>query len=340
MVHHPHGRLGDAGGELVDLDAVELIDIDLGKGSGLQVQLARGIERLQHRDLEQAQFAIGDDQEVAAAAGRVEQVQACQLVLGGAQGRLAAPLEVQDAGQLGAQVVEEERLNDLQDILFGGVVGALLAALLGVHHRLEQGAEDGRADLLPAEAAGLEQALAHGSVEVGDRQDLGEEVAVDVGEAVEILVQALLPLVGRSVQHLEQVDQLGAQVRAVLGRAVLNVGLQQAQLIEDPGVVGEQAEQQAHQQPFQRMAVIAGCLQRVVKLAHQLGGDDVDRVLILEDTLFDADDEAERLDMIGQIRQGEPSFLACVQVDQMEGLEVADQNVARKLVVLQTREVV
>ena len=43
VVHHPHGRLGDAGGELIDLDAVELIDIDLGKGSGLQVQLARGI---------------------------------------------------------------------------------------------------------------------------------------------------------------------------------------------------------------------------------------------------------------------------------------------------------
>lgn len=54
----------------------------------------------------------------------------------------------------------------------------------------------------------------------------------------------------------------------------------------------------------------------------------------------DADDEAERLDVVGQVRQREPGLFARVQIGQMEGLEVADHDVAWELVVLQARKVV
>ena len=63
--------------------------------------------------------------------------------------------------ELGAQVVEEQRPDQLEDVLFAGVVRAEVAARLGVHDRLEQRAEDGRADLAPVQSGGVEQALAH-----------------------------------------------------------------------------------------------------------------------------------------------------------------------------------
>jgi hypothetical protein len=83
--------------------------------------------------LDLAHLLVGDDEEVAAAAGRVEdpdprhalaQVQQLDLVVA----RLL---------QLRAQVVEEQRVQHLEDVGHAGVVHAQLAALLVVGDGLD-----------------------------------------------------------------------------------------------------------------------------------------------------------------------------------------------------------
>ena len=94
-------------------------------------------------------------------------------------------------------------------------MSTLSAALGGFHHRLEQRAEDGRRNRGPVEQASVNQALAHFSVKIGDAQRCGEQRAVDIREARQVLVELGLPPIFRRVQNLKQPRQIGAEVAAV-----------------------------------------------------------------------------------------------------------------------------
>src|SRR6185437_10105615 len=85
VVHHPHRCLGNAPRELSQLRAVELIHVDPGKlrnvqqSAELTISIPLIVDQLSDEfDLQQAQFSIGDDQEVAAAAGRIEEPHAAK----------------------------------------------------------------------------------------------------------------------------------------------------------------------------------------------------------------------------------------------------------------------
>jgi len=80
VIHHPHRDFCDARGKFLDLDAVELIDIDLGVEINVGDALLR-MQFLQHRRFKLAQFAIGDDKKIAAAAGGIEEGQAAELFM-------------------------------------------------------------------------------------------------------------------------------------------------------------------------------------------------------------------------------------------------------------------
>ena len=334
VVHDPQRDFRNTGRELAELDAVELIDIHAG-------QVRHGAKLSKDVDLKQAQFPIGDDEEVAAAAGRVEESQLAQLLLESQQIDAAAvvPTGLQ-AREFGTQVVQEQRLDDLQDVLFGGVVGALGAALRRLHDRLEQRPEDGRRDVRPIEAAGVEQRRPHGRVEERDGQWPVEQGAVDVGEAGEVFVEGCLALGFRGVQHLEQFSQPRAGVRAILAGAGFDEVQEDVARLEDAGVVGEQAEDDAHQEAFQVVALVARGGERVVQQPHQLGGFDVGRVLIAEGAALHAEDEAEFLDVGVQVGERKGGGVSFVEVVQLEGLEVADQDVAGTLVLGQGVDVV
>jgi hypothetical protein len=114
-------------------------------------------------ELEVSQFAVGDDDEVAAAAGGVHVADAAELVAELAQPVGFVLAEGLDVFELGAELVEEERVEGLEDVLFGGVVLAELPAGLGVAHGLEHRAEDGWADGLPVPVARVE----HRGTELG-----------------------------------------------------------------------------------------------------------------------------------------------------------------------------
>ena len=91
------------------------------------------------------------------------------------------------------------------------------------------------------------------------RQGFLEQPAVDVGQFGQLLVQGALAFLDRGVQYLKQAPDPQAQVGAV-GRGALRDQVVEGLAREDAGVVGEQAEQQPHQQQLQRVAFVAGGL--------------------------------------------------------------------------------
>ena len=241
--------------------------------------------------------------------------------------------------EIGAQVVQEQRLDHLQDVLLGRVVRPLRAALLRLHHRLEQRAEDRGRDVRPVEAAGVQQRPAHRRVEGGNAQRPLEQRAVDIGEPGKVLVERLLaPGLGR-VENLEQLRQPEPEVGAVLARARLDQVQEDVARLEDARVVGEQAEHDPHQEALQVVAPVARRRQCVVQPPDQLGGLDVGGILIAEGAALHPEDEAERLDMARQVREREGRGLPLVQIVQFERPEVADQDEARALALRQRVEI-
>jgi len=119
VVHQPQRDLGDLRGEFFDLDAVELIDVHADEAvhvdaalAALALQFGGGA---QHVQFEQTQLAVADDQKVATAAGRVEKAQGAQLFV-----KVEQPVAlVPHALELGAQAVEEQRLDELEDVFLG-----------------------------------------------------------------------------------------------------------------------------------------------------------------------------------------------------------------------------
>ena len=124
VVDQVDGGLGDPGGELLDLDAVELVDVHvrhLADRVDVEVLLSVAAQFAQPNEdveLQCADLAVGDDEEVAATGGGVEEGQRSQS---GPQ-RFKAAHRLFGGFELGAQVVEEQRLQHLHDVGFAGVV--------------------------------------------------------------------------------------------------------------------------------------------------------------------------------------------------------------------------
>ena len=102
------------------------IKLFLPESGGSRAELA------DHFGFQDPQFAAGDDEEVAAAAGGVEETPLARLFLKTPKaGAAAAVLAGLEAIELGPQVVHEQRFEQLEDVLLGGVVRALGAASAG-----------------------------------------------------------------------------------------------------------------------------------------------------------------------------------------------------------------
>ena len=108
MVHHPEGDLGNSCRELAQLDAIELVHIELAHLRHVERKLAVFAEGFQQVDFEEAQLAVGDDQKVSATARRVKETERCELSVEGFD-RLAAPAvaTLRQTLELIAQIVEE-----------------------------------------------------------------------------------------------------------------------------------------------------------------------------------------------------------------------------------------
>ena len=79
MIHEPHTDLSDLAGEILNLNTVELTYIDLEQFGNVQQQLTRLLLHSENIQLKQTQALIGDNEEVAAAAGWVKEFQLTYL---------------------------------------------------------------------------------------------------------------------------------------------------------------------------------------------------------------------------------------------------------------------
>ena len=89
VVHEPERDLGDFRRKRLELDAEELRDVHLAERGDVQHQ-ARvvAVDLLQDVRLEAAELAVGDEEEVAAAAGRVEERERGEPVVERGEARL------------------------------------------------------------------------------------------------------------------------------------------------------------------------------------------------------------------------------------------------------------
>ena len=205
LLGDPKGGLGDRDGEVVYLDAVQLVQghadravlrNDEGRLSRVAGLLAELV--LDDSVLDGAQLPVRLGKEVARAACRVADGDGGHLVVQPRQGLLALGSCLLALGlvQFVPQLVEEERLEAALDVLDARVVHAPGVAGLGVQRALEHAAEDDARDLAPVEVLrrvgdGPEDLRGHLRDDDGG---VGEQTAVHVGEGREVLVHVLVPL--------------------------------------------------------------------------------------------------------------------------------------------------
>ena len=338
VVHEPHGHLGNAGREFLHFDAVGLVYLHAGIQGQVHGLAARhlGCElALQNLLFQQAQLAVRHHQEVAAAAAGVEEAQALQAAM-----QLVEALAVlAGLGQLLAQLIQKQPLNHLENIGLRGVVRPQVAPLHGVRNTLKQRPKDGRRNPGPVEVRAPDELGAQGHIKGRKREELREQRAIDVRQRLVVGRQVLLPLVGRLVEHRKPLRQLGAHVGAVGAGVVFEEQLEGV-FLEDGRVFGKQTEQDAHEQHFQLVAVVAAAQQGVVQLTHQLGRLNVGGVLGAVLALLVAREEREQVQVLVELLQREVVAGVFVEVVEAEAGEVGDEDVLGQLVVLEAGEVV
>ena len=340
MVGQPHRHLCDLGRKLLDLDAVELVHVDL--QGARERAFDRGAELarcLKHLEFQPPQLPVSDDEKISAAASRIEEILAREILVKFEQ----RVLVVLCARELGAQVVQKQRADQLENVRFRRVMRAeLTAAVFGfeLDDFLEHRAEDGRRDRTPLQRAAVQQELAHRGVEFGNGEPFLEQFAVDMGKGRKDFGQRFLPQVALLVERLEQLGEQRAGIAAVFFRARFEQIEKAVLRRKQARVVGEQAEQDAHEKDLQRVSGVAVALQGIVQFAEPLHGADIGLGLDAERDLLITGDEAEQLNMLGKI--GEREFLVGLLVDvvQTNAPEVGHHDIARQVVVGEPSEII
>lgn len=239
-------------------------------------------------------------------------------------------------GELAAQGVEEEGVDDAVYVLHAGVVHPAAAARVGVEGALEEGAEDGGRDAAPVEivARVLEEQGHDFGREAGYLDvRLGKEAAVDVGEG-----QESLPLVGVApgggrVEDAEEVDERTA---GLLGRVLGQVVMELPVAAEEAGVFGIEAEDETHAEHVEAaqrgrtggVAVLAE--QRVVEPGHDFARLEGNFLLGADVAVAAVDEELQPPAVLRQAREQDFLGLAprLFHVVDQEGAEVAGHNPA------------
>ncbi len=249
LLGNPKRGARHAAGEVVDLDAVEVGQAHA-HGRGLQLlegeaQVLLATQLKQDAILQLAQLHVGLREEVARAARRVEEGERPQLCLQCLQRlgpRAACHGQLQGAGQLGLQAIEEKRVYQLVDGLGRGVVHAARAALVVAERPLEDGTEHGGRHARPVEllAAVDDEFCAQCLIYRGHLHALGEEAAVHVGEGLEgaiLHVEGVALGVGRVEPH----EEVGQGLAQALGTRVAQEVAEGAGG-DEPGVLAEHEE--------------------------------------------------------------------------------------------------
>ena len=94
------------------------------------------------------------------------------------------------------------------------------------------------------------KSVAHVAVKIGEAEMLVEQFAIDVGKAGQSFVEIFLALFWRRYSGLRRASRVAAQVGAV-GAVRFSMNRDERFALEDAGVFGEQAKQDADEESFQ-----------------------------------------------------------------------------------------
>ena len=273
----PERGLCDGAGEVLDFDAVELADRDADKSRIVRlVEVEREDARaaFAHDGLAQdvvfepAEREVRLGQEIARAARGVEIFSLAERFLERAQ-FLRPRFEVffvHRNAELVAIIIEEQRIDHIVYVFQARVVHAAVAAGLGVQRAFEDGAKNGRRNAAPVEAATLgEDELARRRVDGRDGDGLGEEAAVDIGERGELGLHEFIAVFDLLIEHAKELDERRAEV---LRTERVEVVMKLVAASENTGVLGVEAEDEAHDELVEVLEVFRG---RGVAVARQEG---------------------------------------------------------------------
>ena len=126
----------------------------------------------------------------------------------------------------------------------------------------------------------------------------------------QVFGEIFLAAVFGGIEHVEKLAELRAKVGPVGGGVILDVELKGARG-ENAVVFAEETEEQAHEELLQLVpraargvGAVFAFLQRIVQVAHELGGFLVRGVFGVELVLLVARDEKEVADVFVKIREG------------------------------------
>ena len=343
VIGDPQRHAGNVRRRRVNLDAVELIDLHPQQIAHVQQAATLGgvaVQTVHQLDLQQTQLLEGHHQEIAAAAGRIEQPQPGEPVMQ----RLQPGLAGLGRRQLRLQLVEKQRPDGAQDVALAGVMRPQLAPrrreLLPriqpprLQHRLEHAAEDRRADAAPVQRRAFQDHRPLRRIEIRQPAMPRKQLAVDVGEIGKALRQLGRATLVCGIEHLEQLGQRRAQIAAILGG-----GAQQAMelhvLAKDAGVVAKETEDQPGEQDLQITPAIAVGGQRRVQIGHRTRGGGVHARLFEEArAVLIGQQELEQLGLLRQFVQRAFMHHGARQIAEVvepQRLEIAEHRVARLL---------
>ena len=186
MLRQPKGERGGVAGVFVYLYAVELREGDVAEREHRGTEFH---EALPDFDFQLTETLVGDDEEVAGAAGGVEELYLAHSDQQGVEGFDI----IAGAKEFGGEVVQEEGLDDLHDVGYGSIVDAQLGAVFRGDDGLGHRAEDVGVNLAPLVFPALNHQEPGTAAEDRDGIAFGEEPAVDVGEVGDDFVGLLLP---------------------------------------------------------------------------------------------------------------------------------------------------
>lgn len=181
---------------------------------------------------------------------------------------------------------------------------AAFAVVLMIEDGLEKGAEDGGRDFFPMEFSAVDEAGAHLGGEAGEVEPLSKEVAIDVGELGEVLVEIFLPPFFGGVEGGKKLGDFWPEVGAVCGGVVEEVELEVVRRVE-AGVFGEEAEKDAGEEGAEFFGWESAVVEGVVQAGHELSGDEIGWIFGVEFVGFVARDEGEVADIFMEIFEGE-----------------------------------
>ena len=283
--------------------------------------------------LDRPHLLVGDDEEIAGAAGRVEDPDPRHALaqveqLAGIVARLL---------KLRAQVVEEQRIEHLQDVRHAGVVHAERAALLVLGDGLDHRAEDVRVDLRPVETADVQQIGARDPAEARHVQCCRRtarrsrrETHRPSGEAWQLARSSIFVFMARNSSPITS-WVLDESLALICSTVAVNRPL----AVEDVGVLGEEAEDQPRHEMVHVVAALGRApfgvvLQQLdIEPVQAAGRPDVEGVFADLLDGGDAGQRQEEAEMVGKVRIGAGDRLAARQVLGLERLAVRRQDELR-----------